>query len=64
MRNIILKLAVLAVILTAAPLESAVAQATPTNGQVMKIDESAAKITLKHEPIKNLDMDAMTMVLD
>ncbi|MBR7559485.1 copper-binding protein, partial [Mycobacterium tuberculosis] len=31
---------------------------------VKKIDESAGKITLKHGPIKNLDMDedGMTMV--
>lgn len=32
------------------------------SGEVVKIDKSAAKITLKHAPIKNLDMDAMTMV--
>ena len=31
-------------------------------GEVVKIDKSAGKITLKHGPIKNLDMDAMTMV--
>lgn len=29
---------------------------------VVKIDKSAGKITLKHGPIKSLDMDAMTMV--
>lgn len=40
----------------------AFAQAIPVDGQVMKIDEPAGKITLKHGPIKNLDMDAMTMV--
>jgi len=40
----------------------AFAQAVPVDGQVMKIDEPAGKITLKHGPIKNLDMDAMTMV--
>jgi Cu(I)/Ag(I) efflux system periplasmic protein CusF len=42
----------------------AVAQAqSPTvEGQVNKIDEAQGKITLKHGPIKNLDMDAMTMV--
>ena len=40
----------------------AVAQTTLTAGQVTKIDESAGKITLKHEPIKHLDMDSMTMV--
>ncbi|MPZ31322.1 MAG: RND transporter [Rhodospirillales bacterium] len=42
---------------------AALAQApVPVDGQVTKIDESAGKITLKHGPIKNLDMDAMTMV--
>ena len=33
------------------------------NGTVTKVDESAGKITLKHGPIKKLDMDeGMTMV--
>jgi len=33
------------------------------HGQVTKIDESAGKITLKHGPIKKLEMeDPMTMV--
>ena len=41
---------------------SQVAVAQMVNGQVTKIDESAGKITLKHGPIKNLDMDEMTMV--
>lgn len=41
----------------------ALAQAAVVNGEVKKIDEAAGKITLKHGPIKNLDMDAMTMVL-
>jgi Cu(I)/Ag(I) efflux system periplasmic protein CusF len=42
--------------------------ATPASAQmiagtVMKIDEPAGKITLKHGPIKKLDMDeGMTMV--
>jgi Cu/Ag efflux protein CusF len=40
-----------------------VAQAPMINGQVTKIDESAGKITLKHGPIKKLDMnEGMTMV--
>jgi Cu/Ag efflux protein CusF len=40
-----------------------IAQAPMVNGQVTKIDEAAAKITLKHGPIKKLDMnEAMTMV--
>lgn len=42
----------------------ALAQTAMVNGEVKKIDESAGKITLKHGPIKNLDMeeDGMTMV--
>jgi len=40
-----------------------VAQAQMVDGQVTKVDESAGKITLKHGPIKKLDMDEpMTMV--
>ncbi|MEZ0212111.1 MAG: copper-binding protein [Xanthobacteraceae bacterium] len=38
------------------------AQAVPVDGQVTKIDEAQGKVTLKHGPIKNLDMDGMTMV--
>jgi Cu(I)/Ag(I) efflux system protein CusF len=39
------------------------AQAPMINGQVTKIDEAAGKITLKHGPIKKLDMnEGMTMV--
>lgn len=45
----------------------AVGMTAPTNaqsvsGEVTKIDKAQAKITLKHGPIKNLDMDGMTMV--
>ena len=42
----------------------AFAQASTVNGEVKKVDEAAGKITLKHGPIKNLDMeeDGMTMV--
>lgn len=41
---------------------SALAQPVPVEGQVTKINEAQQKITLKHGAIKNLDMDAMTMV--
>ncbi|QOY92574.1 copper-binding protein [Massilia sp. UMI-21] len=34
-----------------------------TEGEVKKIDTDAGKITMKHGPIKNLDMNGMTMVL-
>lgn len=39
------------------------AQALPVAGTVTKIDEAAGKITLRHGPIKKLDMEeGMTMV--
>ena len=33
-----------------------------TEAEVRKIDKDAKKVTLKHGPIKNLDMPGMTMV--
>jgi Cu/Ag efflux protein CusF len=40
-----------------------VAQAAAlTDGEVRKVDKETRKITLKHGPIQNLDMPAMTMV--
>ncbi|MFT4131555.1 copper-binding protein [Labrys sp. (in: a-proteobacteria)] len=41
---------------------TALAQTAPVSGEVTKINEAQGKITLKHGPIKNLDMDGMTMV--
>lgn len=38
------------------------AQTAAVDGQVTKIDATAGKITMRHGPIKNLDMDAMSMV--
>lgn len=40
------------------------AQTPMASGEVRKIDEAAGKITMKHGPIKNLDMEdaSMTMV--
>jgi len=40
----------------------AVGQQSTADGTVQKIDKGAGKVTLKHGPIKNLDMDGMTMV--
>jgi Cu/Ag efflux protein CusF len=52
----------LALSLAALP-QTTTAQSDMVEGQVTKIDESAGKITLKHGPIKKLDMDeGMTMV--
>ncbi len=49
--------AILLLTVAAAP-----ALAAPVDGQVTKIDNAQAKITLKHGPITNLNMDGMTMV--
>src|SRR5262245_30783235 len=39
-------------------------QPSPVAGEVTKVDQSANKITIRHGPIKNLDMNekSMTMV--
>ena len=51
---------------TATPAPTAAMEKAPmkdaTEGEVRKIDKEARKITLKHGPIKNLDMPGMTMV--
>jgi Cu/Ag efflux protein CusF len=44
-----------------APTTVAAAEDT-AEGEVRKVDKAAQKITLKHGPIKNLDMPGMTMV--
>ena|SRR5215831_13078390 len=47
--------------LCAAPI--AFAQQGMIDGQITKVDQSAAKVTIKHGPIPKLDMDVgMTMV--
>ncbi len=33
-----------------------------STGEVKKVDKSAGKVTIKHGPLKNIGMDAMTMV--
>lgn len=47
---------------TTLALAQASAPADMTDGEVRKIDEETSKVTLRHGPIKNLDMPAMTMV--
>ena len=61
MRQLLILLAVLTIIGLQA-LQPSLAQTVPTSGDVTKVDQAAGKITLRHEPIKNLDMDSMTMV--
>uniref|UniRef100_A0A9E8CR38 Copper-binding protein n=1 Tax=Bosea sp. NBC_00436 TaxID=2969620 RepID=A0A9E8CR38_9HYPH len=38
------------------------AVAQSVSGTVTKVDEAQGKLTINHGPIKNLDMDARTMV--
>ncbi len=40
----------------------AAAAADMSEGEVRKVDKDAKKLTIKHGPILNLDMPAMTMV--
>ena len=42
--------------------EKSAAAATMTEGEVKKVNKDAGKITIKHGPLSNLDMPAMTMV--
>jgi Cu/Ag efflux protein CusF len=42
--------------------EAAAPASALTAGEIRKIDAAHAKVTIKHEEIKNLDMGAMTMV--
>lgn len=38
------------------------ADAAMTDGEIRKIDKDQGKLTVKHGPIRNLDMPGMTMV--
>jgi Cu(I)/Ag(I) efflux system periplasmic protein CusF len=63
MRKITLIFAAILAISSALLPKVTAAQSAMINGQVTKIDVSAGKITLKHGPIKKLEMeDSMTMV--
>jgi Cu/Ag efflux protein CusF len=58
--NAMLAAVALVLSVSAAP---AFAQNAPVDGQVTKVDPSAGKITIKHGPLKQFDMDeGMTMV--
>jgi Cu/Ag efflux protein CusF len=45
-----------------APATPAAAAAGMSDGEVRKVDKENKKLTLKHGPLANLDMPAMTMV--
>ena len=51
--------ALLAAVLVVSP---ALADSDMVKGEVVKVDKATGKVTLKHGPIKKLDMDSMTMV--
>ncbi len=55
----ILSAALIAAVLAVSP---ALADEDMVKGEVVKVDKAAGKVTLKHGPIKKLDMDGMTMV--
>lgn len=38
------------------------AQDAMIKGEVTKVDDAQGKMTIKHDPIKKFDMDAMTMI--
>ncbi|CAN7271474.1 copper-binding protein [Trinickia sp. LjRoot230] len=42
--------------------QSADATNSLSHGEIKKIDTAAGKLTIKHGPLENLGMDAMTMV--
>ena len=42
--------------------KATIAAAPMSDGEVRKVDKSAGKVTIKHGPLQNLDMPAMTMV--
>jgi Cu/Ag efflux protein CusF len=58
----ILAVAMLAAMAPASGVSHRNALAGYTEGEVRKVDKAAAKVTLKHGPIANLEMPPMTMV--
>jgi len=58
--TIIKALALAAAVATMGQVATAAAQSV--NGEVVKIEAERSRITLKHGPIANLEMDGMTMV--
>ena len=48
--------------LVAAAQAATTASMAMTAGEVRKVDVEQSKVTIKHDPITNLDMPAMTMI--
>jgi Cu(I)/Ag(I) efflux system protein CusF len=51
-----------ALLAAALAVSPALATSHLVKGDVVKVDKAAGKVTIKHGPIKKLDMDSMTMV--
>lgn len=62
MRSLIHRLGALALSATTALSALAWAQANVAEGEVRRIDRAQAKVTIRHGPIANLNVPAMTMV--
>ncbi|MBL8349689.1 MAG: copper-binding protein [Burkholderiaceae bacterium] len=54
----------LAALALAVPAVAQQAAAAMADGEVRKVDKDAARLTLRHGEIKNLDMPPMTMVFN
>lgn len=63
-RNMLLAAALAATMAGPAAAQAPSAMPEMTEGEVRKVDSESRKLTLKHGPIKNLDMPPMTMVFN
>lgn len=61
MKRLMMVFALLAATLAASE-RTVFAQSNEIRGEIKKVDKAQGKVTVKHGPIKNLDMDEMTMV--
>jgi Cu(I)/Ag(I) efflux system periplasmic protein CusF len=57
-----MKALTLSIALSCAVAATSAQQSDMTDGEIRKVDKDAAKLTIKHGEIKNLDMPGMTMV--
>lgn len=62
MRKLIAVAMLAAMSLQPALAEEAHHKGALSDGEIRKVDKDAQKITIKHGPLKNLDMPPMTMV--
>ena len=62
MKRIAIALAAVLLLLPAFANDAHHKAAPLSDGEIRKVDKSAKKITIKHGPLQNLDMPAMTMV--